>query len=273
MIKRVKYEKYKIFEYSNYSELALVKDSHTHTFFFFCGIQENASKYIHQFKSFFEKLENCNVKIIIPYPPVYNSQAKELSRFPDFFRQKFSSISTWFYRVKNDNKNLENENVLNTDNKEPSSFTYYTNNENHSSILALVSKEIKEIGSDKIILCGFSQGGAYLLRFILSVLKINTCFNIYFKSPLNLYINENKNNDLYYLLNSNKHHMFYSRYDKLCTFNTGIESYQNMCKEFDKSNVFIKYDNSNDHTVNNNCLAYLQELIYSYLKEEELTKF
>lgn len=253
MIKRIKHEKYKVYEYSNHAELVLHKERHTHTFIFFAGFNEFASKYIYLFKSFFEKLEDIKIKIVIPYLPSYNHKDEEVQNMIN--NGRFTTINSWLYRKVD----------------EKGEFTVHTNEEIRAHIINLITKEIKEIGAEKIIFGAFSQGGLYLSKFILDSLKIKTCFNVIFKSPIVFYQNSVKENDKQFLFNSNHFHLFYSRLDKVVSFDMAVNSYRKFKSQF--NNVFVKYDNSNHHVVDYACLEYLEELILSYLKDKELTRF
>lgn len=255
MIKRIKYEKYKIFEFSQHAELILTKgEQHTHTFIFFAGFNEFASKYIYLFKSFFEKLEECNVKVIIPYLPSYSSKDEEVKYFNNSLN-RFTTINTWIYIKTGEKGNRQ----------------VYTDKETHEYILNLISREINTLGSERIILGGFSQGGYYLFKYILEPLKIRTCFIVVFKSPLYYYDNPHKDDEKCISFNSNHIHLFFSRFDKVAEFNSCLTAYQKL-KEF-FPNVFIKYDNGKHHIVDYGCLEMLEELFLSYLKGKTLVKF
>ena len=252
MIKRIKYDKYKLFEYSLHSELRLVEGTHTHTFIFFAGYNEFASKYIYLFKNFFEKIEDCNIKIIIPYLPTYNKNDPEVKQF----KSDQNSVNSWFI-----SDNVDGE------------VKVKTNTEVHKHVISLITNEIKELGtSEKLIFGAFSQGGLYLLNYVLEVLIIKSCFNVIFKSPIWFYKNSHNDDDKFYMFNSNIFYLFYSRFDKVIPFDTAILSYKSIKENF-VGGVYFKYDNGKHHILDFQCLEYLGELITCYLKGGTIIKF
>lgn len=254
-----KQEKYKVYEYSKHCEVVPNSGENTHTFFFFAGFNEFASKYIYLYKNFFEQFEDISIKIIIPYLPSYSNTSEQMKNFISNSElvKRFSSINSWFYREKD----------VNDGNK----IVLKSNVEIDLYILNLINKEINKIGSENIILGGFSQGGIYLLRNILDTLKIKSCFNVIFKSPVHFYENKEYQNDKFIAFNHNHIYLYYSRFDKLASFDSAVYSYQKMKNQF--NNVFIKFDNSKQHVVNKECLDFLEELVNIYFRNKQITKF
>lgn len=263
MIKRIKYEKYKIYEFSRHSELRLIKEEYSHAFIFFAGFNEFASKYIYLFKSFFEKMENCNIKIIIPNIPILTRENTS-SLISNEFQDTTISVNSWFYHISD--KNNEGTKADKTVNKA------IINSEIREYIVQLINKEIKILGGeDKIIFGGFSQGGQYLINFILDYTRIKSCFNIIFKSPLDQYKLAEIKNDKDKIFMDNFFFLFYSRLEKVVPFHYGIRTYQSLSSQFE--NVYVKFDNGKHHVLDNECLEYFEEVLNSFLKNKTLVKF
>ena len=74
-----KIEKYKIYEYFDYTILEPFDKKYTNCLIFFGGFNENSAKYVYLLKLFFENM-NFKLKIIIPMSNIFE---------PDDFGLKF----------------------------------------------------------------------------------------------------------------------------------------------------------------------------------------
>ncbi len=248
-----KFEKYKIFEYFEYSLIEPNNGIYDHCIIFFAGFNENASKYIYLLKLFLEKFQPfLKIKLIIPMLNRYHREEYKKAFIP---RSGFDYIYSWFMVLKDESK--------------PSGYSVKTNTEKDNLIMTLINDEINKLGnSNKIIFVGFSMGGRYLLH-ILTLMKIKTLFNLIFKTVVFLYENpyllnnsENDNN-----FSKNNFHLYYSRYDKIVQFQNIGNSFQIVKKAFENST--IRLDNNKKHIVDYNCLEYFKKLLMHYLFQKE----
>jgi predicted esterase len=245
-------EKFKILEYADYSILIPSDNEYNFCMFFFCGFGENASKYIYLLKQFFEFMTiKLPIKIVIPYSTYYKTHGNFL---PDAYKKL--NIYSWYdWKIEDGNYIIQNDEARDTIIKE------------------LVSKEIDYLEtSERIIFAGFSQGGTYLLH-ILTEMKIKTLFNVIFKSRFSSYKNPFEGQESFEeaKFNSNVFYCFFSRNEKVITFDTAVKSIRTLKRNF--TNVNIKIDNSSKHVVDYNCLSYLDKIIVKYLYKHRITKF
>ena len=243
-------EKFKILEYGDHSIILPSDGEYSFCMFFFSGFNENASKYIYLFKQFFEFMTiKLHIKVVIPLLPLYKDYGKYLKE-----PSKFKNIYSWYDFKLQDDKYVPIYNV-----------------ENDNFIKELVRKELKILeSSEKIIFCGFSQGGRYLLDILLS-LKIKTMFNVIFKSAVSTQLTNIYKDEKDSIFNENKFYLYYSIHDKIVLFDNATKFIQLMKKEF--KHIQIKIDNGNKHTIDYNCLSYLDIIMKKYLYSYRITKF
>lgn len=246
-----KVEKYKIFEYFDFSIIEPNNGKYDYCMVFFAGFNENASKYIYLFKLFFENFEPFQkIKIIIPMLNRITKDDYKNAVIPVDRKKDLDNLYSWF--------------IVFQDKSSPDGYKINSNAEKDLLVKKLINEEIKKLGSaDKIILAGFSMGGRYLLK-ILTELKIKTMFNLIFKTVVFLYDNpylyspaeEDKK------FNDNNLHCYYSRYDKIVKFDNISKSFQILKKAFPKTTM--RLDNNKKHIVDFNCLEYLRSLLMQY---------
>lgn len=247
-----KIEKYKIFEYFEYSVIEPNDGNYENCIFFFAGFNENASKYIYLFKLFFENFEPfLRIKIIIPMLNRYSKEDYKNAVIPRGGKNDINNLYSWFIVLKDEESKI--------------GYKVKSNPEKDNLVIKLVKEEIKKLGkTEKIIFVGFSMGGRYLLH-ILTQMKIKTLFNLIFKTVVFLYENPylQLNNEEDKIFNQNNVHLYYSRFDKIVQFDNIGKSFQIVKKAF--TNTTIKIDNNKKHIVDFNCLEYFKRLLMQYL--------
>lgn len=247
-----KVEKYKIFEYFEYSIIEPNDGKYDFCLVFFAGFNENASKYIYLFKLFFENFEPfLKIKIIIPMLNRYTKQDYNNAIVPRDRKNELTNLYSWF--------------IVFTDAKSKSGFKINTNKEKDLLVKKLINKEIEKLGSaEAIIFAGFSMGGRYLLH-ILTEMKIKTKFNLIFKTVVflyeNPYLETEKTEDKAF--NENCFYCYYSRYDKIVQFENISKSFQTVKLGF--KNTTIRIDNNKKHIMDFNCLEYLKRILLKHL--------
>lgn len=245
-------EKFKILEHSNYSEILPNNEKYEYCFFFFAGFNEHASKYVYVFKNFFENLDiDIPIKIIIPSLVKY-----DINDYPhDWITspEKFSHIYSWYSFEK-----IVSPGGL--------SYRILYNKKKDEEVDEYIRKEIKKLGSsEKLIFCGFSMGGSYL-TLVLMRLKIKTMCNIIFKSIINLNYFQNVKQEGNKDLSLNKAYMLYSLNDKIVIFSRAVHTIMTAKKIFDQ--VEVKVDSGYKHTVDYNCLKYLERILKKYFNNK-----
>lgn len=247
-----KVEKYKIFEYFDFSIIEPNDGKYDHCLVFFAGFNENASKYIYLFKLFFENFEPfLKIKIIIPMLNRFTKDDYKNAVIPQDRKNNLINLYSWFIVFKDETSS--------------SGYKIVSNTEKDLLVKKLVNEEIKKLGSsEKIIFAGFSMGGRYLLK-ILTEMKIKTMFNLIFKTYFFLYENPYLNGETEEdnKFNHNNLHCYYSRYDKIVQFENISKSFQIVKKAF--KNTTMRLDNNKKHIVDFNCLEYLRSLLMQYL--------
>lgn len=249
-----KYERFKIFEYFEYSVIQPNDGRYDFCFVFFAGFNENASKYIYLFKLFLENFDvELKIKIILPMLNRYTKEDYKDAIIPR--GNKANNLYSWY--------------VIRQDTSDQNKIVFIRNEEKDNLVKSLIYEEIKKLGSsEKIILGGFSMGGRYLLM-LLTEMKIKTKFNLLMKVYVyhyeNPYFSSKLNDDV--IFNSNNFHCLYSKYDKIVGFDLIFKSYQLMKKNFE--NIHLLIDNSKKHVVDFLCLEYLKKLFYQYLLNKE----
>ena len=251
-----KVEKYKIFEYFDFSIIEPNDGKYDFCLVFFAGFNENASKYIYLFKLFFENFEPYQkIKIIIPMLNRVTKDDYIDAVIPRDRKKDLINLYTWFIVFKDESSNT--------------GYKITSNPEKDLLVKRLVNKEIKKLGSsEKIIFAGFSMGGRYLLK-ILTEMKIKTMFNLIFKTVVFLYENPylTGESDEDKKFNDNNLHCYFSRYDKIVQFENISKSFQIVKKAFNKSTM--RLDNNKKHIMDFNCLEYLRSLLMQYLMKNE----
>jgi predicted esterase len=245
-------ERFKIYEYADYSMLIPSDGDYQFCMFYFCGFGENASKYIYLLKQFFEFMTiKLPIKIVIPYSTYYKTYGTFL---PDSYKRL--NVYSWYdWKIEDGNYVITNDEARDTIVKE------------------LVDKEITHLeSSERVIFAGFSQGGTYLLH-ILTQMKVKTLFNVIFKSRFGSYKNPYEGDGSLEAVkfNLNKFYCYFSRNEKVVTFDHVVKSILTLRKYF--KNVEVKIDNSLKHVVDYNCLAYLDKIIVKHLYKYRITKF
>ena len=232
-----KKEKFKIYEYYNYSVIEPSDHFYKKCLVFFAGFNENAAKYIYLFKNYFEKSEiNFKIKIIIPMLNSYLPGEYVPNQYIN--AEKVGKVYSWVsYKEDENNKGK---------------FVWKTDTKKDEMIKNLINKEIKKLNdcSQNIIFVGFSMGGRYLLK-ILNEMKIKTLFNLLLKTMVldqDEYVS--KNNQIFTL---------FSRYDKIVGWENIGKTYNNLKLSFE--NVRLKLDNGKKHSVDYVCMDYLQFLM------------
>jgi len=247
-----KVEKYKIFEYFDFSIIEPNNGKYEYCMVFFAGFNENASKYIYLFKLFFENFEPFQkIKIIIPMLNRVTKDDYKNAVIPRDRKKDLNNLYSWFIVFK--------------DELSDSGYKITSNPQKDLLVKKLVSDEVKKLGSsEKIIFAGFSMGGRYLLK-ILTEMKIKTMFNIILKTVVFLYDNPylNGESEEDRKFNDNNLHCYYSRYDKIVQFDNISKSFQILKRVFPKTTIRI--DNNKKHIVDFNCLEYLRILLMQYL--------
>lgn len=247
-----KVEKYKIFEYFEFSIIEPIDGKYDYCMVFFAGFNENASKYIYLFKLFFENFEPFQkIKIIIPMLNRFTKEDYKNAVVPRDRKSDLINLYSWFIVFKDETSSA--------------GYKITSNLEKDLLVKKLVIDEIKKLGSsEKIIFAGFSMGGRYLLK-ILTEMKIKTMFNIIFKTVIFLYDNPylDGKTEEDRKFNDNNVHCYYSRYDKIVQFENISKSFQIVKKAF--KNTTMRLDNNKKHIVDFNCLEYLRSLLMQYL--------
>ncbi len=247
-----KVEKYKIFEYFDFSIIEPSDKKYDYCLVFFAGFNENAGKYIYLFKIFFENFEPFQrIKIIIPMLNTVTKDDYKNALIPMDRKNQLINLYTWLIVFKDDST--------------PTGYKMVTNPKKDLLVQKLVNEEIKRLGSsEKIILAGFSMGGRYLLK-TLTEMKIKTMFNVIFKTFVYIYENPFMNGETEEdkKFNDNNVYCYYSRYDKIVQFENISKSFQVVKKAFNKSSIRI--DNNKKHIMDYNCLDYLRSLLMQYL--------
>jgi len=251
-----KIEKYKIFEYFDYSIIEPNDGRYEYCFVFFAGFNENAAKYVYLLKLFFENFEKfLKIKIIIPMLNHYTKEDYLNAVIPRDRKNNINNLYSWF--------------IVNKSEDDKSGYKIKTNTNKDALVIKLVNEEIKKLGSsEKIIFSGFSMGGRYML-YIITQMKIKTLFNVIFKTVIFLYENPYLNNVFEddKIFNENKMYLYYSRYDKIVQYENIIKSFQITSKAF--KNSTIRIDNNKKHILDFNCLEYLRILLKKYIITKE----
>jgi hypothetical protein len=259
---------YKLFEYMDYLILTPKDNKYEYALFFFAGFNENAGKYIHLLKPFFEnftKVSKIKFKIILPMLKKVSRNETTKSNFVDYNDYRYEYVYTWNILIKDENLNRIGFNTY----KDLDDF-----------VINLINKEIIKLGNqDKIIFCGFSMGGRYM-TYVLENMNIKPKFNLLFKSPITIYNIKNEKN--FHIVNKlslkefkyksldknilrkgdylkNKFYLLYSINDKLLSLPEGLLTYEMIKNEFYQ--VKMKIDNGKKHVVDYNCLEYLKEIL------------
>lgn len=244
-----KKEKYKIFEYYNYTSIEPSDKIYTKCLIFFAGFNENAAKYIYLLKNYFEKSEiYFKIKIIIPMLNIYSTEDYAPNKY--IKAEKIGKIYSWISYVEDENNKGE--------------YVWKTDKKKDEMIINLINKEIKKLNgcTQNIIFVGFSMGGRYLLK-ILNEMKIKTLFNLLIKTMvLDREEYFNRNNQIF---------MFFSRFDKIVGWENIGTTFNNLKSCFD--NVRLKLDNGKKHSVDYVCMDYLQFLMRNYVMEYSQGKF
>ena len=258
---------YKLLEYMDQLIIQPKDNQYDYAFFFFVGFNENAGKYVNLFKPFFEnftKVSKIKFKIILPMPKKISRDIFITSSFVDYNDSRYEYVFAWNILLKDENDKR---------------YGFISFQEIDDFNKKLIEKEKKILGSqDRLIFCGFSQGGRYMVN-LLENLNLKPKFNVIFKSPITIYNIKNDNNkvgDRIVLKNwkyksldkeilkkgdflKNKFYLLYSINDKLFTLPQGLLTYEMIKEEF--TQVKIRFDNGKKHIVDYNSLEYLKEIL------------
>ena len=251
---RLRTENYKIYEYTDGTIIEPVDDKHDFTMIFFSGFNENASKYLFLFKSFFEDYD-YKIRIVIPNMPIYTVSRENITPFMSI-KNKSQSFFSWYDFSINDG------NIKIVYNEEKDNF-----------IVNLIEKEIKKLkgNSEKLIFAGFSQGGRYGLH-ILTKMKLKVAFFVLFKSMIYSYENPFLEGDPTAIsFMQNNFHLYISLNDKIINLPNSFRTIDTFRKSMFK--FTIKVDNGKKHAVDEHCLIYLENLLYKYIMNDFKPKF
>jgi predicted esterase len=249
--RRQRTENFKILEYTEMTIIQPLDEQHDFTMIFFAGFNENASKYLYLFKVFFEEYD-YKIRIVIPNMPIV-----VVERGTQNSKKKTQSFFAWYEWSLTDGK---------------LSINY--NEEKDNFVINLIRKEIKKVkgNAEKIILAGFSMGGRYAMH-ILTKMKIKVGFTVIFKSVValyeNPYIHEKDPQSIAFM--ENQFHLYISIHDKIVNLPSSFRTIDT----FKKCNFkfTIKVDNKKKHVLDQDCLVYLETLLYKYVFTHNRPRF
>jgi hypothetical protein len=216
---------------------------------FFSGGGEGPKKYIPLFKTFLEKENFFNVKIILPFPSKY--QYKDILpadfKFSDP-KKSNTSINAWYQ--------LHMNHELKTQ-----AITF--NKEKDNEIISLINYESNFLGGgENIILAGFSMGGRYCLH-LCTLLNLKFHSVILYKCgyTLGLLKNENEKDKL----RIQKLYYLFSLQDEVIPFDNSLKSIYNL-KQLNPYIFKIQIDSLRNHSIisGGKALQILQEVIIEH---------